>query len=235
MLGHRPRAGAVTAAHQARHGCQSSAEAPSRNARRPGTWRALQAVRAFLRMHLMLDRFRDHLRQLGNLMAQRLADFHAPVTRKLPLAVLAPRWPMVLDAGDCVGRKRLSVVSLVPRLPSWLPTRRLPLRRQLQQRRITRRRPRRILRVLVQSTLQLRDPSILLLNSRQQSQDERMRLFQRLGQFDLRHTPTASPLCAHASFFTPPTGLNGYDLCTLDPHPVYSFPDPEAWHWEYKP
>jgi hypothetical protein len=37
-----------------------------------------------------------------------------------------------------------------------------------------------------------------------------MSLFQRLRQFDPRHEPSPSRLRAHASFFAPSTGLNGY-------------------------
>jgi hypothetical protein len=64
-----------------------------------------------------------------------------------------------------VGRKRLPVVSFLPRLPSRLPAGWFLLRRQLQRRWIARRRSRRILRVLFQ-------PSLQLFNASQQPKDD---------------------------------------------------------------
>jgi len=112
----------------------------------------------------VLDDPRSGLGQLGHLVPHRLAHLDPQASRKLPPAVLASPRPVVDHLVDLLGRHERAVVPFVPRLPTGLPSRGDLPRRALDERRIARWRPGRILRGLAEPPLQLFDPGPLLLD-----------------------------------------------------------------------
>lgn len=116
------------------------------------------AVLAPDRMQPMLLDVGHDLRDVDHLMAHGIG---IGLLRKAMTAAIAARREMVESRCDTLGRKQCALVALVPRLSSPIPPARLatpavgPIRWRVRRRRLAR-----IRRVLVESSLQLQDPSL---------------------------------------------------------------------------
>jgi hypothetical protein len=173
---------------------ESGAIVPTRNTRRKlGSGSA--SASAFEVVQSILDRRRQHARNVHHLMTHRLTiGAHKSCTTTA--ATLGPHF---IDRADAVGWQHLSLVPRVTRLstpPSSASSSPRPLWRS---RRITRRRPRRIAGVLPELSLQILDPRRLRQNLRRQRLDQRQRFLKR-GRLPSLHTAINTRTATISSF-----------------------------------
>src|SRR5437762_11740042 len=107
-----------------RHKCQRRGQfgAHRMGANFLGNLRATEraAATAGAPMALMLCNFRDHRRQLGDLVTRRLWIFWRGLLRQARMALGAKVWQVTNHFVDVLRRQQLSVVPRMSRLAAWL-------------------------------------------------------------------------------------------------------------------
>jgi hypothetical protein len=152
-----PPAHPVPPRQQRCHRAQPRPEAPPPDFHRQAGPRQLAALQAPHAHPLVLHYPRMKRRQLHHLVA--LPPLYLHRSRQALPAVPARRRPVLHHLVHPLRLQQLPVVAPVPRLPTLLPARRLLLP-PLHPRRVRRRRPRRVLRVLPQPRFQLPYPPL---------------------------------------------------------------------------
>ena len=135
-----PLAHVVAAGEERDHRLHPRAERASRDFGRQLALGRVTAFVALLDVRAVLGDVRLDLRHFGDLMALRTSNLHSEGGVHRRPAILTVRRPVIDDFVHLLGRQQLAVRAFVPWLSTWLTSRWLLLRRQLQRWRIARRR-----------------------------------------------------------------------------------------------